>query len=459
MADMKALVAVVIPLVFLLWNKSKKKYPPGAKRLPLFGNLFDLPSHHAGERFAQFSKDLDSDIVYLDALGKPFIILNFLEACNDLLEKRSNIYSSRFHMTMAYDPQDNSKTPVLICHVCSVAVLAEVSGLPIKRVNDPWIALSEESMTQITAAVVPGKYVVDALPFLKYIPEWFPGAGFKKEAREDGTVRPSYLSRSPEEVKKGDGAAERLIENIGDMHTAGGTDTSVTAVQNLFIILLLFPEIQVKGQAELDSVVGHGRLPDFEDKPHLPYITAVLKGLLRWRPVVPTGLPHMITEDDEYRGYFIPKGSIVVGNTWCGCPLRQPSAITKSERGIMHDEKTFPEPSKFDPTRFLTPDGRLKKDKSIPDPEMDATFGFGRRKCVGLDFGLDSYWLGSAYIVACFHVTPELDEKGNTIPPKFEYLGKEVIDHPEPFKCRIKPRSEEVVALIRAGYDETSEYI
>ncbi|KXN83056.1 O-methylsterigmatocystin oxidoreductase [Leucoagaricus sp. SymC.cos] len=449
MADMKALAAVVIPLVFLFWNRDKKKYPPGSKRLPLLGNLFDLPSHHAGERFAQFSKDLgetsirttgslrsqyilyreDSDIVYLDAVGKPFIILNSFEACNDLLEKRSNIYSKNF-----------------LTHVrngVGGSIISLAYGLPIKRVNDPWIALSEESMTQITAAVVPGKYAVDALPILKYIPEWFPGAGFKKEAREDGTVRPSFLSCSLEEVKKCDGVAERLIENIGGMYTVGGTDTSVTAVQNLFIILLLFPEIQVKGQAELDSVVGHGRLPDFEDKPHLPYVTAVLKELLRWRPVVPTDLPHMTTEDDEYRGYFIPKGSIAVGNIW----------------GIMHDEKTFPEPSKFDPTRFLTPDGRLKKDKNIPDPEMDATFGFGRRKCVGLDFGLDSYWLGSTYIIACFHVTPELDEKGNTIPPKFEYLGKEVIDHPEPFKCRIKPRSKKVVALIRAGYDETSECI
>jgi cytochrome P450 len=45
----------------------------------------------------------------------------------------------------------------------------------------------------------------------------------------------------------------------------------------------------------------------------------------------------------------------------------------------MQDENVFPEPSKFDPTRFLTPDGQLKTDKSTPDPEADASFGFGRR--------------------------------------------------------------------------------
>jgi hypothetical protein len=64
------------------------------------------------------------------------------------------------------------------------SILSLAYGLPIKRVNDPWIALAEAGMHCLTAAAVPGKYAVDVIPALKYLPEWFPGAGFQKEARE-----------------------------------------------------------------------------------------------------------------------------------------------------------------------------------------------------------------------------------------------------------------------------------
>ena len=76
------------------------------------------------------------------------------------------------------------------------------------------------------------------------------------------------------------------------------------------------PEAQKKAQAELDAVVGPSRLPDFDDQPSLPYVSAVIKECLRWRSGVPLGIPRRSIEDDEYRGYFIPKGSIVIANLW-----------------------------------------------------------------------------------------------------------------------------------------------
>jgi cytochrome P450 len=45
--------------------------------------------------------------------------------------------------------------------------------------------------------------------------------------------------------------------------------------------MLVHPEIQHKAQAEVDSVVGADRLPDFTHKPQLPYLEAVLKEVLR----------------------------------------------------------------------------------------------------------------------------------------------------------------------------------
>ena len=98
--------------------------------------------------------------------------------------------------------------------------------------------------------------------------------------------------------------------------------------------MALYPDVQRKAQAELDTVVGPDSLPNFDDRSNLPYIEATVKELLRWQPVIPigmrgdyrsskelkvtllAGIPHAVTEDDVYEGYFIPKGTVVFGNMW-----------------------------------------------------------------------------------------------------------------------------------------------
>ena len=54
--------------------------------------------------------------------------------------------------------------------------------------------------------------------------------------------------------------------------------------------MALYPEVQKKAQAEIDAVVGPNRLPDFHDRPFLPYINAVVKESSRWNLVTPLGI-------------------------------------------------------------------------------------------------------------------------------------------------------------------------
>ena len=106
--------------------------------------------------------------------------------------------------------------------------------------------------------------------------------------------------------------------------------------------MALYPEVQKKAQAEIDAVVGPNRLPDFEDRPSLPYINAIVKESSRWHLVVPLGrlffvtvvttiltssegIPHMATNDDEYNGYYIPKGTVVIGNAWSVRTITSPA--------------------------------------------------------------------------------------------------------------------------------------
>ena len=87
---------------------------------------------------------------------------------------------------------------------------------------------------------------------------------------------------------------------------------------------------------EIDAVFGPNRLPDFHDRPSLPYIDSVLKESSRWNLVLPLGkpfviitiiltsyegVPHMSTITDEYNGYYIPKGTVLIGNAWLVRPL------------------------------------------------------------------------------------------------------------------------------------------
>ena len=91
------------------------------------------------------------------------------------------------------------------------------------------------------------------------------------------------------------------------------------------------PEVLRKAHAELDAVVGINRLPDFSDRPYLPYVNTIIKETMRWQMVLPlgkrffnillrlfimVGAPHMATEDDEYDGYFILKGTVIIGAAW-----------------------------------------------------------------------------------------------------------------------------------------------
>ena len=84
----------------------------------------------------------------------------------------------------------------------------------------------------------------------------------------------------------------------------------------LTLVAATHPDKVAKAQEELDRVVGTSRLPVSADRDRLPYIMAMMKETHRWHPVTPMGLPHLCTAEDEYKGYRIPKNSILLPNTW-----------------------------------------------------------------------------------------------------------------------------------------------
>jgi len=305
-------------------------------------------------------------------------------------------------------------------------------------------------------ALVPGKFLADAIPILRYIPDWFPGAGFKalaKEARDkyeislDGpmehvkgamksgegftqSITSDCLSRL-EAHGKGD-LNEGLIREVSGSLFGAAAETTRTALQTFFLAMVLNPEVAKKAQEELDRVVGRDRLPDFSDRVDLIYIDAVVKELIRWGPPLPICVPNRVTQDDVYRGYFIPAGATVIQNIWA----------------IFRDPDVYPNPETFSPDRFLK-DGKINP--LVYNPE-NRVFGTGRRICPGKDFALRTLYIVVACVLSVFDIGPALDDDGIPQMPKPEF-GCLLVRDPKPFECTIKPRSERAIKLVEESCD------
>ncbi|KZS97164.1 cytochrome P450 [Sistotremastrum niveocremeum HHB9708] len=212
---------------------------------------------------------------------------------------------------------------------------------------------------------------------------------------------------------------------------SAGADTTASTVDSFFLAMTLARRVQKKAQEHIDALTQGERLPNMEDVESLPYIQAIVRETLRWRPAVPSGLTHSLTQDDEYDGMFMPAGTMVIANIW----------------NMSMDSAYYPQPSEYNPDRFIeNKDGQIRLKREIQNPE-DFVFGFGRRICPGRHFAMKSIYISVATILAVFDISSPLDDAGDPIPPDTEYGGG-LIGHPKPFQCIFTPRSESLLNLL-----------
>jgi cytochrome P450 len=167
------------------------------------------------------------------------------------------------------------------------------------------------------------------------------------------------------------------------------------------LAMLAYPETQARAQAELDAVVGRSRLPTFADYPHLPYIRAMVKELLRWRPIVPLNTPHRSTEDDWYEGMFLPKGTICIANGWH--MNRDPEIFGKNTED-------------FDPGRYLDANGEMPPGVSELKKDGHFSYGFGTRICVGRHMADSTLFINIAILLWAMKFERKKDASGRLAP-------------------------------------------
>jgi len=312
------------------------------------------------------------------------------------------------------------------------------------------VKAAEKGMAGINRGLLPGTYLVDAFPILKHIPEWFPGAGFKRNAKKwgsdytacfnkpftdiyqsfkAGTATPSFTASwlSKIDANMTDSDSKGYLRDIvrlaaGTAYLAGYETTSSTLL-NFALLMLLNPGVQRKAHEELNRVVGRERLPDFADKESLAYIDAICKETLRYHSVLPLGIPHAVLTKDLYEGMRIPKGSIVFPNVW---------AMSRNKKDY------GPDADAFRPGRFL--------EANVRDPAT-FVFKFGRRICPGRAMAENSLFLAISCVLHVFAITCALEEDGSEKPVEVEWIDG-LVSHPASFPASFEPRFEGAVRLI-----------
>lgn len=325
-------------------------------------------------------------------------------------------------------------------------------GHEVNSMDDPFVSISKKGSEQLVLAMKAGGYLVDSIPWLKYVPKWFPGASFQTiaaygaklsrdmrflpyfDARDkffSGAPIPSFLSLQIEERIDANGKLSEEDEGIisaacGICYSAGA-DTTSTSLLFFVLAMGLHPEVQTLAHDEVDRIVGGGRLPEIADRPQLPYCSALCKELHRWNPIVPNGIAHLTKEDDEYAGFFIPAKTMILPNQWA----------------MLMDPKEYPDPDVFRPERFLPTDGgRVQRDP------YKIAFGFGRRVCPGRNFADNAVFLVIVQILATFDISKSRNADGAAVDPVVNIKCEGVLRIPERFECSIQPRSSAATTLI-----------
>ncbi|KAL1711116.1 cytochrome P450 [Schizophyllum commune] len=433
-------------------------------------------------------------IVSSRILGRTVVIVNSYEKAYEMMERKSQIYSSRPRLTMPADlmgwgdglafveygprlrayrrifhrelgsreavsayahlQEAHAKSFARNCwreqerfrehgvHMSGSLVLAVAYGFHAKPDNDPIVRAANDAIEVFNLAASPSAYLVNLIPALKYVPEWVPGAGFKRQAR---VWRPLYgrmvdapfefvkdalksQSAEPSFVAKALSAAtskeqEEIIKHAAGSMFVAGSETTALVIHAFFFFMTLHPEVQERAQAEIDTVIGRGaKLPEIRDRDRLPYVEALCKEVLRYHPPGPCGLPHASTQDDVQDGYLIPKESTIIPNIW----------LEKMSR----DAAVYTDAHKFDIERFLG-----------PTPEQDPreyVYGFGRRVCPGRLMADTSIFVTIAVCLTLFNIRAE------GALPEYKTTGGP-INHICPFKCALIPRHDDAVMIRLLG--------
>ncbi|KAG2135175.1 cytochrome P450 [Suillus clintonianus] len=352
---------------------------------------------HAGDRFRRMRRALHSHLQ--PKAAEAYQPLQMSHARNTVLDILDDPYNFQNHATTYAAASIIKKT-------YGKTTPTSASDTEVREVH----RLFESFRT----ALRPGAYLVDSIPWLKYLP-WY-GLDLKRQFESTRKLYTNQLNRVKQQLARIVLPTFRLCLNYSTAEQCGcwsfvceiyarkrappsfdetemaflggalfgaGSDTTAVAICTVLMAAACFPEEQAKVQAELDMVIGRHRAPTFTDQESLPCLQAFISEALRWRPLAANGFAHRTTEDVIWENYCIPAGTTVSGNHWA----------------ISRDPEVYPDPDMFKPQRWINDQGRMREDLKF------FVYGFGRRICPTQHVANRSVFINSLLILWAFQLT------------------------------------------------------
>ncbi|EED83855.1 predicted protein [Postia placenta Mad-698-R] len=455
--------------VWLHLNKPNKALPPGPKPLPIVGNITNLTAQELWLRAPQWAKSY-GDVGYLHVFGQGLVFLNECGCENTVTftqhghksrrQRRPMQHALAVNSIRAYQPLLEVETQDLLKRLlrdpedyvgnlrryAGGLTLTKLYGYHASTNDDKLLTLADECVDILSNRIASGGGIwpMDIFPLLQHLPDWSPGAGFKRKAAIWKTKVKDFINNPFEFVKDHMELQERCEKEMDSQHDVDicwtgnsmysvSIDITMTTMLHFILAIVQHPEVLAKAQCDIDRVIGPGRLPTFSDRSSLPYIECVMSEVLRWGVPVPLSLPHHLMEDDVYNGMYIPKGPLVYGNVW----------------NMVRNPTLFPDPDTFVPERYLAPADEATMRRRDP---RNYVFGFGRRQRPGTDLIEQSLWIVMASMVATLNISKARDAAGCEVEPEVVF-DNAVFRMPRPFRCDIRPRSEQVLRVVRQAAD------
>ncbi|KAG0694198.1 cytochrome P450 [Suillus ampliporus] len=358
----------------------------------IFGGGVSLPLESFGERVRRMRRALHTHLQ--PKAAEAYQPLQMSHAKNTILDILDDPYNFQNHITTY-----SATTIMKVAYGKTTPTSA----------TDPEVIDVTKLVRKIREIIQPGTYLVDSIPWLKYLP-WY-GRDLKRGFEMGKKLNMSHMNRVKEQMQSnvdiGPSFTKYVLENnnlyglteiemafLASAFVGGGSNTTSVTICTVLMAAACFPEEQAIVEAELDAVIGRHRAPTFADQECLPRLHAFISEALRWRPVIPRGFPHRTSKDVIWENYCIPAGTTVFGNHWA----------------ISRDPEIYPEPHAFKPQRWIDDQGRLRDDLN------NFAYGFGRRVCPGQHVANRSVLLSSLLILWAFRLavdpTKPLDDMG-----------------------------------------------